>query len=224
MDECKKDIEKIIKKEQEWLASVMTSGADQAEELAGIRAELSKLKEQSKKLEPRPAFDEVSLEGQLSLGPAPEGRFAIQVRELELPAEAAASSRAAHASEKWRASERAKNRDASLSVRYQQLAKVPCFVRLRATATGNNLLMLKTNMEAGHGGASGRFDRLKEVAETQAFALPDGIKRIAFVLAKYFARFVYEVPAFDALFEAIHAAAEGCEFGLEFLLEALDDH
>ena len=50
VDECKKNIEKVIKKEQEWLASVMTSGADQAEELAGIRAELSKLKEQSKKL------------------------------------------------------------------------------------------------------------------------------------------------------------------------------
>ncbi|WP_460079047.1 S9 family peptidase [Roseibium sp. LAB1] len=43
--------------------------------------------------------------------------------------------------------------------------------KLRATGTGDNLLMLKTNMEAGHGGASGRFDRLKEVAESQAFAL-----------------------------------------------------
>ncbi|MEJ8473902.1 S9 family peptidase [Roseibium algae] len=43
--------------------------------------------------------------------------------------------------------------------------------KLRATKTGDNLLMLKTNMEAGHGGASGRFDRLKEVALVQAFAL-----------------------------------------------------
>ncbi|MBO6510938.1 MAG: S9 family peptidase [Roseibium sp.] len=43
--------------------------------------------------------------------------------------------------------------------------------RLRATKTGDDLLMLKTNMEAGHGGASGRFDRLKEVALNQAFAL-----------------------------------------------------
>jgi len=43
--------------------------------------------------------------------------------------------------------------------------------RLRATKTGDSLLMLKTNMEAGHGGASGRFDRLKEVALVQAFAL-----------------------------------------------------
>ncbi|WP_417693336.1 S9 family peptidase [Roseibium sp.] len=43
--------------------------------------------------------------------------------------------------------------------------------KLRATATGDNLLMLKTNMDSGHGGASGRFDRLKEVALVQAFAL-----------------------------------------------------
>ncbi len=43
--------------------------------------------------------------------------------------------------------------------------------KLRATRTGDSLLMLKTNMDAGHGGASGRFDRLKEVALSQAFAL-----------------------------------------------------
>lgn len=43
--------------------------------------------------------------------------------------------------------------------------------RLRATKTDNNPLYLKTNMEAGHGGASGRFDHLKEVALVQAFAL-----------------------------------------------------
>lgn len=43
--------------------------------------------------------------------------------------------------------------------------------KLRATKIGDSLLMLKTNMEAGHGGASGRFDRLKEVALLQAFAL-----------------------------------------------------
>jgi oligopeptidase B len=43
--------------------------------------------------------------------------------------------------------------------------------RLRATKTDDNPLLLKTNMDAGHGGASGRFDRLKEVALTQSFAL-----------------------------------------------------
>jgi oligopeptidase B len=36
---------------------------------------------------------------------------------------------------------------------------------------GDNLVLLKTNMDAGHGGASGRFDRLKEVALSYAFAL-----------------------------------------------------
>jgi len=43
--------------------------------------------------------------------------------------------------------------------------------KLRATKTDGNLLLLKTNMEAGHGGASGRFERLKEVALAFAFAL-----------------------------------------------------
>ena len=43
--------------------------------------------------------------------------------------------------------------------------------RLRATKTDANPVLLKTNMEAGHGGASGRFDRLKEVATSYAFAL-----------------------------------------------------
>ena len=43
--------------------------------------------------------------------------------------------------------------------------------KLRACNTGDKLIMLKTNMEAGHGGASGRFDRLKEVALVYAFAI-----------------------------------------------------
>ncbi|MDR3475233.1 MAG: S9 family peptidase [Devosia sp.] len=43
--------------------------------------------------------------------------------------------------------------------------------RLRATKTDSNPLYLKTHMDAGHGGASGRFDRLKETAESYAFAL-----------------------------------------------------
>lgn len=43
--------------------------------------------------------------------------------------------------------------------------------RLRATKTDDNPIYLKTNMDAGHGGAAGRFDRLKEVALVQAFAL-----------------------------------------------------
>jgi len=41
--------------------------------------------------------------------------------------------------------------------------------RLRAAKTDNNLLVLKTNMGAGHGGSSGRFDYLKEIAFEYAF-------------------------------------------------------
>jgi oligopeptidase B len=43
--------------------------------------------------------------------------------------------------------------------------------RLRELKTDSNLLLLKTNMEAGHAGASGRFDRLKEVALVYAFGI-----------------------------------------------------
>ena len=43
--------------------------------------------------------------------------------------------------------------------------------KLRAHKTDANLLLLKINMDAGHGGASGRFDRLKEDALAFAFAL-----------------------------------------------------
>ena len=43
--------------------------------------------------------------------------------------------------------------------------------KLRARNTSSNLVLLKTNMGAGHGGASGRFDGLKDVAMNFAFAL-----------------------------------------------------
>ncbi|MGE3231118.1 MAG: S9 family peptidase [Hyphomicrobium sp.] len=43
--------------------------------------------------------------------------------------------------------------------------------KLRRLNTSGNLVLLKTNMEAGHGGASGRFERLREVALDYAFAL-----------------------------------------------------
>jgi oligopeptidase B len=43
--------------------------------------------------------------------------------------------------------------------------------KLRATKTDHNLLLLKINMGAGHGGKSGRWERLHEVAETYAFML-----------------------------------------------------
>jgi oligopeptidase B len=43
--------------------------------------------------------------------------------------------------------------------------------RLRATKTDDNLVALRTNLEAGHQGAAGRFERLKEVALAYAFAI-----------------------------------------------------
>ena len=43
--------------------------------------------------------------------------------------------------------------------------------KLRATKTDANLLLLKTNMGAGHGGKSGRFESLREDAEEYAFFL-----------------------------------------------------
>ncbi len=43
--------------------------------------------------------------------------------------------------------------------------------KLRTLKTGGNALLLHTNMSAGHGGASGRYDYLKEVAMDYAFLL-----------------------------------------------------
>jgi oligopeptidase B len=43
--------------------------------------------------------------------------------------------------------------------------------RLRRLKTTDSALMLRTNLDAGHGGAAGRFDRLKEIALTYAFAI-----------------------------------------------------
>ena len=43
--------------------------------------------------------------------------------------------------------------------------------KLRDLKTDNNLLLLHTNMEAGHGGVSGRFEALKEIAMEYAFIL-----------------------------------------------------
>jgi oligopeptidase B len=43
--------------------------------------------------------------------------------------------------------------------------------KLRATKTGDAPIYLRTNMGAGHGGATGRFERIKETAIAYAFAL-----------------------------------------------------
>jgi len=50
--------------------------------------------------------------------------------------------------------------------------------KLRAMKIDKNLLILHTNMGAGHGGASGRFERYKETAMEYAFMLDQlGIKK-----------------------------------------------
>ncbi len=54
-------------------------------------------------------------------------------------------------------------------VMYHEPAKYTA--RMRALKTDRNPLLLVTNMGAGHGGASGRYDRLKEIALGYAFLL-----------------------------------------------------
>jgi oligopeptidase B len=43
--------------------------------------------------------------------------------------------------------------------------------KLRATKRGSDPLYLKTNFAGGHGGSSGRYDRLREVAFQYAFMI-----------------------------------------------------
>jgi oligopeptidase B len=54
-------------------------------------------------------------------------------------------------------------------VQYWEPAK--WVAKLRALKTDNHQLLLKTNMDAGHGGASGRFKRYEETAMIYAFLL-----------------------------------------------------
>src|SRR5690606_24187479 len=50
--------------------------------------------------------------------------------------------------------------------------------KLRATKTGDNVILLKTDMDYGHGGASGRFDYLRDVALKYAFIIKlEGIRK-----------------------------------------------
>lgn len=43
--------------------------------------------------------------------------------------------------------------------------------KLRANQRGSNHILLNMNMDAGHGGASGRYDRIRELARSYAFAI-----------------------------------------------------
>lgn len=54
-------------------------------------------------------------------------------------------------------------------VQYWEPAK--WVAKLRELKTNDNLLIMRTNMDAGHGGASGRYQRFKDVAENYGFIL-----------------------------------------------------
>jgi oligopeptidase B len=54
-------------------------------------------------------------------------------------------------------------------VQYYEPAK--WVAKLRALKTDPNLLLLHTDLEAGHGGKSGRFQRYREIAKEFAFIL-----------------------------------------------------
>jgi oligopeptidase B len=54
-------------------------------------------------------------------------------------------------------------------VQYWEPAK--WIAKLRALKTDSNIVVMHTNMEAGHGGASGRFNALKEIARDYSFIL-----------------------------------------------------
>ncbi len=54
-------------------------------------------------------------------------------------------------------------------VQYWEPAK--WVAKLRELKTDHNILLLHTNMDFGHGGASGRFERYKETALEYAFML-----------------------------------------------------
>jgi oligopeptidase B len=54
-------------------------------------------------------------------------------------------------------------------VQYWEPAK--WVARLRIVKTDSNPLLFRTNLEAGHGGKSGRFRRYREIAEEYAFVL-----------------------------------------------------
>jgi oligopeptidase B len=54
-------------------------------------------------------------------------------------------------------------------VQYWEPAK--WVAKLRAMKTDSNKLLLRTNMETGHGGTTGRFKRYEEISQEYAFVL-----------------------------------------------------
>jgi oligopeptidase B len=58
-------------------------------------------------------------------------------------------------------------------VQYWEPAK--WVAKLRELKTNNTVLFLNTNMDTGHGGASGRFEALKDIAKEFSFLI--GIRK-----------------------------------------------
>ena len=60
---------------------------------------------------------------------------------------------------------------------------------MREMKTDKNIILFKTNMEAGHGGASGRFKALEDVALIYAFLFSlEGITELKVLKADYQSR------------------------------------
>ena len=58
-----------------------------------------------------------------------------------------------------------------MCIRDRYWEPVKWVAKLRTMKNDHNLLLLKVNMDAGHGGASGRFRRFKELAFIYTFLL-----------------------------------------------------
>ena len=63
----------------------------------------------------------------------------------------------------------AKEKKRSKISAWKEIISEPIRIEKKPAIPNNNLLFLHTNMDTGHGGASGRFDALKEVARDYSF-------------------------------------------------------
>ena len=71
--------------------------------------------------------------------------------------------------------------------------------KLRTKTTGNNLLLLKTEMEAGHGSRTGRKNIIEDIAFDYAFALKISgktqLKTIFAIKSNYYIFLIYFKPS-----------------------------
>src|SRR5690606_1207699 len=91
-------------------------------------------------------------------------------------------------------------------VQYWEPAK--WVAKLRAMKTDDNLLLLRTDMETGHGGASGRFQRYREIALNYAFILDlAGIRqcRSGLIICLFFSEYIWKCEESGYPFDFIDA-------------------